>query len=193
MFCTRCLRATVTRRPLPILRQFSTTAPFRSTEPQLSTPTTEPGEVAKDVPAGRSSCPAGTKLTGLNYLKNGHDPIALKDEEYPEWLWSCLDVIKSNKDSADDGAGDEFSKSKKQRKIAAKRQKAVEAQALAEGNLDALAPKIPLQHQSINLVGEENSSVEHNIEAAQKRDDLKRAMRKERKAKIKEDNYLKSM
>lgn len=107
MFCTRCLRATALRRPLPIIRQFSTTIPFRSAEPVLSTPIAEAGE-SKDAPISRSSCPAGTKLTGLNYLKNGQDPVALKDEEYPEWLWSCLDVIKSNKDSADDGAGDEF-------------------------------------------------------------------------------------
>ncbi|KAH6997893.1 mitochondrial ribosomal protein L37-domain-containing protein [Ilyonectria sp. MPI-CAGE-AT-0026] len=192
MFCTRCLRATALRRPLPIIRQFSTTIPFRSAESVLSTPTAEPGE-SKDDPVSRSSCPAGTKLTGLNYLKNGQDPVALKDEEYPEWLWSCLDVIKSSKDSADDGAGDEFSKSKKQRKLAAKRQKTMEAQALASGNLDALAPKIPLQHQSVNITGDENSTVEHNIEAAQKREQLKKAMRKERKAKIKEANYLKSM
>ncbi|KAH8737074.1 mitochondrial ribosomal protein L37-domain-containing protein [Ilyonectria robusta] len=192
MFCTRCLRATALRRPLPIIRQFSTTIPFRSAEPVLSTPIAEAGE-SKDAPISRSSCPAGTKLTGLNYLKNGQDPVALKDEEYPEWLWSCLDVIKSNKDSADDGAGDEFSKSKKQRKLAAKRQKTMEAQALASGNLDALAPKIPLQHQSVNITGDENSTVEHNIEAAQKREELKKAMRKERKAKIKEANYLKSM
>lgn len=50
-------------------------------------------------------------MTGLNYLKNGQDPVAMKDEEYPEWLWSCLDVVKSNKDDADADAGDEFCKS----------------------------------------------------------------------------------
>lgn len=154
-------------------------------------------------------------MTGLNYLKNGQDPVAMKDEEYPEWLWSCLDVVKSNKDDADADAGDEFcksflchftssmqleliadpnlAKSKKQRTLAARRQKALEAKLLAEGNLEALAPKVPVQHQSINLPGAENNSVEHNIEAAAKREELKKAMRKERKAKIKESNYLKSM
>lgn len=64
---------------------------------------------------------------------------------------------------------------------------------MAEGNLEALAPKIPLQHQSINLPGEEGQGVDHNIEAAEKREELKKAMRQERKAKIKESNYLKSM
>ncbi|KAH6898721.1 mitochondrial ribosomal protein L37-domain-containing protein [Thelonectria olida] len=193
MFCTRCLRAAVSRRPLPLLRQFSTTTPFRSAEPQLSTPVSEVGDAPKEGSIQRSICPAGTPLAGLNYFKNGQDPVALKDEEYPEWLWSCLDVIKSNKDSTDDGAGDEFSKSKKQRKLAAKRQKTLEARAFAEGNLEALAPKIPIQQQSVNLPGNDNGGVEHNIEAAKAREELKKAMRKERKAKIKEANYLKSM
>lgn len=84
-------------------------------------------------------------------------------------------------------------KSKKQRKLANKRQKAAEAKALAEGNLEALAPKIPIQQQSINLPGSEGGDVAHNIEAAEARIELKKAMRAERKAKIKEDNYLKSM
>ncbi|KAI5466365.1 mitochondrial ribosomal protein L37-domain-containing protein [Mariannaea sp. PMI_226] len=193
MFCTRCLRATASRRPLPLLRQFSTATPFRSAEPQLSTPVTKAGEAPKEVPIARSVCVPGTQLAGLNYTKGGQDPVALKDEEYPEWLWSCLDVIKSNKGAEDDGAGDEFSKSKKQRKLAAKRQKTLEARALAEGDLEALAPKIPIQQQSINLPGEENGNVLHNIEAAEARGELKKAMRKERKAKIKESNYLKSM
>ncbi|KAM0564184.1 hypothetical protein ACHAPJ_000393 [Fusarium lateritium] len=193
MFCTRCLRAAALRRPQKILRQFTTTTQFRNAEPQLSTPVTAPGEAPKDQPASRSSCAAGTVLNGLNYIKGGQDPVALKDEEYPEWLWSCLDVIKKDGDAEDAEAGDEFSKSKKQRRLAAKRKLALEAQLLAEGNLEALAPKIPLQHQSINITGKENQGVEHNIAAAQKREELKKAMRKERKAKIKESNYLKSM
>lgn len=108
MFCTRCLRATASRRPLPLLRQFSTTAPFRNAEPVLSTPVTEPGESLKDAPLPRSSCRAGTPLNGLNYFKGGQDPLAKKDEEYPEWLWSCLDVLKKSADSEDADAGDEF-------------------------------------------------------------------------------------
>ncbi|KAF4947030.1 hypothetical protein FSARC_14059 [Fusarium sarcochroum] len=193
MFCTRCLRATALRRPQTILRQFTTTTPFRNADAQLSTPVTAPGETPKEAPASRSSCPAGTVLNGLNYFKSGQDPVAKKDEEYPEWLWSCLDVVKKEGEGEDAEAGDEFSKSKKQRRLAAKRKLALEAKLLAEGNLEALAPKIPLQHQSINITGEENQNVEHNIAAAQKREELKKAMRKERKAKIKETNYLKSM
>lgn len=84
-------------------------------------------------------------------------------------------------------------KSKKQRKLAAKRKKALEAKLLAEGNLEALAPKVPLQHQAVNLPGEEGGSLDQNVEAQRARDQLRRAMRVERKASIKESNYLKSM
>lgn len=74
-----------------------------------------------------------------------------------------------------------------------KRRRTLEAKLIAEGNTEALAPKIPLQHQSINLPGEEDGTVQDNLDAADGRQDLKRAMRKARKSKIKEDNYLKSM
>lgn len=88
---------------------------------------------------------------------------------------------------------DPLAKSKKQRRLAAKRQKAAEAELLASGNLEALEPKIPLQQQSINIQGEADGTLTDNIAAADKRQELKLAMRKERKAKIKEANYLKSM
>jgi large subunit ribosomal protein L54 len=46
-------------------------------------------------------------LKGLNYLKGRDDPVALEDEEYPEWLWHCLDVKKKSGD--EEGAvGDLF-------------------------------------------------------------------------------------
>lgn len=63
---------------------------------------------------------------------------------------------------------------------------------MAEGNLEALAPKIPIQQQSINLPGTEGGTVSENLDAAAAREELKKAMRKERRAKIKESNYLKS-
>lgn len=132
-------------------------------------------------------------LTGLNYFKDRTDPVALPDDAYPAWLWKCLEVQKKADEDADEDAGDEFSKSKKQRRLAAKRQRALEARLLAEGNLEALAPKIPLQHQSINLPSNEEGTTEGAIAAQKARENLRKAMRKERKAKIKESNYLKSM
>jgi len=77
--------------------------------------------------------------------------------------------------------------------MAAKRKQKLEAQTLASGNLEALVPKIPFQQQSVNLPGAEKDGVEGAVFAADKREELRRAMRKERKAKIKESNYLKSM
>jgi large subunit ribosomal protein L54 len=50
-----------------------------------------------------------------------------------------------------------------------------------------------LQHQSINLPGDEGGGLEDAVAAAESRDELRRALRKARKAKIKESNYLKSM
>lgn len=114
MFCARCLRATVARRQLPLARHTFSSSSLRfysaAAEPQLSTPATDAGDASKPsstATSSRSICPEGTVLTGLNYTKGGQDPVALKDEEYPEWLWSCLDVMKKA-DAADDNLGDEF-------------------------------------------------------------------------------------
>ncbi|ROW11460.1 hypothetical protein VMCG_00945 [Cytospora schulzeri] len=205
MICRSCLRATALGRQsiipkAPIRRSFFSTIAPRQAAAAAAPATTTP---ADPTPAGdatttteataRSSCPAGTVLNGLNYFKGKADPVALPDNEYPEWLWSCLDVQKKADAEEDEAAGDEFSKSKKQRRLAAKRQRDIEAKILATGNLEALAPKIPLQQQSINLPGAEDGSVEDALMAADKREELRKAMRKERKAKIKEANYLKSM
>lgn len=158
--------------------------------PELDTPT---GEQGSDEKPSRSICRAGTPLNGLNYIKGKTDPVALADEEYPEWLWDCLEVQKKDSDAADDEAGDEFSKSKKQRRLAAKRQRQLEEQIMKSGDLSALAPKVPLSQQSINLPAKEDGDVKDALEASAKREELRKAMRKERKAKIKETNYLKSM
>jgi len=64
---------------------------------------------------------------------------------------------------------------------------------MAAGNLEALAPKIPLQQQTINLPGAEGGSAEDAVLAEAKRRELRQALRRERKAKIKENNFLGSM
>jgi large subunit ribosomal protein L54 len=50
--------------------------------------------------------PAGTPLKGLNFLKDRQDPVALPDEEYPEWLWTVL--ARQEKKGESGGAGDLF-------------------------------------------------------------------------------------
>ncbi|KAI0966318.1 mitochondrial ribosomal protein L37-domain-containing protein [Xylaria arbuscula] len=214
MICRRCLQrasALSTRIPsprtptsmnwsLPIrsrpisntaTRQYAAAAEATTAtaDPLLSTPLADSEGGGQSL----SSCPEGTILTGLNYFKNKTDPVALADDAYPEWLWGCLNVQKKADEGEADDAGDEFSKSKKQRRIAAKRQRVLEAKLLAEGNIEALAPKIPLQHQTINLPANESGTTEGAVAAVGAREDLRRAMRRERKAKIKESNYLKSM
>jgi large subunit ribosomal protein L54 len=50
------------------------------------------------------------QLRGLNFLKGREDPIAMPEEDYPEWLWRCLDTEKKKGDAEAESAGDEFCK-----------------------------------------------------------------------------------
>ncbi|KAJ2900877.1 hypothetical protein IWW38_000252 [Coemansia aciculifera] len=50
-------------------------------------------ESASTAQAPKSIAIHGTQLKGLNIYKEGKDPVALKDEEYPEWLWTLLDEV----------------------------------------------------------------------------------------------------
>lgn len=69
----------------------------------------------------------------------------------------------------------------------------LEAQLLASGDTEALEPKIPLQQQTIDLPANQEGTVRGALEAVEKREELQKAMRKERRAKIKERNFLKGM
>lgn len=64
--------------------------------PTLSTPLGDAGST--EAKPALSTCSEGTLLAGLNYLKNKQDPVALADDAYPEWLWSCLDVTVKKTD-----------------------------------------------------------------------------------------------
>ncbi|KAI9792901.1 MAG: hypothetical protein M1835_007580 [Candelina submexicana] len=168
----------------------------------FSTPLT-PSPAAVGIKATKSHAPiqvvssvvAGTPLKGLGYMKNKPDPIALADQEYPNWLWRCLREMKKKRE-AEGGegrrgggeGGDLFSKSKKQRRVAAKR---LRKQALLDP--ESLAPKIPLQEQSIDLPYNADGSVAGALEAMGSRDELTRAMRGKRKSVIKESNFLRGM
>lgn len=56
---------------------------------------TAPSQSAKTaVQREPSSCPAGTKMNGLSYMKNKPEVFALEDSEYPDWLWTLLDSSK---------------------------------------------------------------------------------------------------
>lgn len=55
-----------------------------------------------------------------------------------------------------------------------------------------MQPKIPIYEQSIDLPAGDGT-VRGAIEAGEARQDLTKAMRDKRRAKIKEDNFLKAM
>ena len=121
MICSNCLRTRFSLRfgvhfqtPLSTIRLFSGTgATYNPAQPPPATPVfTTP--LSKPTPKARAAvalpisfCAAGTKLKGLNYLKGRDDPVALPEEDYPEWLWRCLDVKKSDEEGAGE-IGDEF-------------------------------------------------------------------------------------
>ncbi|PHH52652.1 hypothetical protein CFIMG_001989RA [Ceratocystis fimbriata CBS 114723] len=199
MILRNCLvRASTAARQPAVFRAFSAsslrlsaTTEAASSEATTTTPS-ETGTSALDNNS-TSSCPAGTVLKGLNFLNGQQDPVALPDEAYPTWLWKCLEVKERVKDESEDLAAIEFSKSKKQRRIAAKKARQIEADMMASGDMSALAPKIPLHEQSINLPGSLEGGFDDSMEAAEARAKLKKALRKDRKAKIKEANYLNTM
>ncbi|EMF16311.1 Ribosomal_L37-domain-containing protein [Sphaerulina musiva SO2202] len=177
-------------RQVPTSPTQSSTTPSSSSSPPPPKTKKTPA-AAKNVLSSPSSVPAGTVLKGLNFLKNQQDPVALEDHEYPEWLWSALkrkgDVSGAGAAGAGDDEGDLFSKSKKQRRLAAK---ALKKQQLL--NPESLAPKIPLYEQSIDLPGADGT-IEGNKVAYQAQEELTRAMREKRRSKIKEDNFLREM
>jgi large subunit ribosomal protein L54 len=78
-------------------------------------------------------------------------------------------------------------KSKKQRRVAAKR---LRKEQLANPGL--LVPKIPIYEQSIDLPAGDGT-VEGAVQAAEAREELRKAMRQKRRAGIKENNFLKAM
>jgi large subunit ribosomal protein L54 len=61
------------------------------------------------------------------------------------------------------------------------------------GNTEALAPKIPITAQSIDLPANEEGSVRGALEAEEKREEIRKAMRRQRRANIKERNFLGSV
>ncbi|KAH6723586.1 mitochondrial ribosomal protein L37-domain-containing protein [Leptodontidium sp. 2 PMI_412] len=218
MICTRCLRlsssSSIRTQSPSLIRTFSQTtsiltsptpsasspATSVTTLPSLaqpfSTPLTSPGKLTPSQskakgPAIVSSCPAGTPLKGLNYLKGRDDPVALAEEEYPDWLWTCLD--KKKVEGEEGGAeGDEFSKSAKLRRKAAKRARKLEAMRLAAGEA-APEARIPITQQSIDLPFNSEGTTKGALDAEGKREELRGAMRRERRKGIKEANFLRGM
>ncbi|KAL1411682.1 hypothetical protein Q8F55_002648 [Vanrija albida] len=69
------------------IAHFSSSSSARSTPPP-------PAGKGKAPARPASSLKAGTAMPGLNVFKDGADPVALADEEYPAWLWTLLEEPK---------------------------------------------------------------------------------------------------
>ncbi|KAG9105371.1 hypothetical protein FRC07_009339 [Ceratobasidium sp. 392] len=78
-------------------RSFYSVSCFRTTWRSASSSSAPPNtssSPAAGVKIPTSSCPAQTVLTGLNWLKGQPPVLALKDSEYPPWLWTIMDEKK---------------------------------------------------------------------------------------------------
>ncbi|KAF2756652.1 hypothetical protein EJ05DRAFT_71621 [Pseudovirgaria hyperparasitica] len=215
MICRQCLRASAgnlipisSRTRVVSIRQTRalTSSPILTSPPTSSTATSSAQSLSATPPPSsanasadikarpkpssktitRSTVPAGTPLKGLALMVNQPDPVAMEDREYPDWLWDVL--TPKEKETAEGGSrGDEYLRSKKQRRAAAK---IARREALA--NPEGVAPKIPIYEQSVDLPAGDGS-VDGAVAAGLAREGLSAAMRDKRRAAIKETNMLKKM
>ncbi|KAI9848375.1 MAG: hypothetical protein M1838_000531 [Thelocarpon superellum] len=195
---TRIRKAsTAADAPPPAATSTSAAQPFSTP----LTPSPDPPQIHKvskshAPPLPISSVPAGVPLKGLSYLKNKPDPVAEEESAYPAWLWRCLEPEGSADakgglvaaDGSGAGEGDLFSKSKKQRRLAAKRQRKA-----ASLHPELLLPKIPPEEQSVDLPANETGNLEGALAATVAREDITSRLRQKRRASIKEANFLKGM
>ncbi|KAF7527174.1 hypothetical protein G7054_g10541 [Neopestalotiopsis clavispora] len=216
MICRRCLTSassltrTIPHRAAPvILRSFASTtiqrnaapaaapaAPSTSENPTFSTPLGDAATAAAaEAKPALSACAEGTVLNGLNYLKNKTDPVALADDAYPAWLWSCLDVTVKKSDDA--GAADAEAEFCTEIQEAAPNRRQAPAlprgQAPGRGQPRGPGAQDPPAAAVDKHAGQRGGHGRGRPGAVAAREDLRKAMRKERRSKIKEANYLKSM
>ncbi|ODH51932.1 hypothetical protein GX48_01945 [Paracoccidioides brasiliensis] len=170
--------------PTPFLSSSSpsTALPGAAPPPPPATP-----ESKEDAPPRViSGTPAGTKLKGLNYMKNQPEVFALEDDEYPDWLWSLLDDAK--KKSNTDGEVDTLTMNKKQ----LRHEKRM-------ANSSASDPRnIPLHEQAVDItpadaVAQSPGSLELASSSAETRAQITKSARAARRKAIKEANYLQGM
>ncbi|BGP57728.1 hypothetical protein JCM8202v2_005375 [Rhodotorula sphaerocarpa] len=96
-------------------RSFTSYSPYRA-----------PAAAAQPAAASaipESSCPAGTVLKNLNYLKDASDPTALEDSAYPAWVWTLTESAqKQPTPCADEGANLRHQRKslKRERKVSVK-------------------------------------------------------------------------
>ncbi|OJD19807.1 hypothetical protein AJ78_00307 [Emergomyces pasteurianus Ep9510] len=140
-------------------------------------------------PRVMSGTPAGTKLKGLNYLKNKPEMFAMEDHEYPDWLWGLLDEAKTK--SKADGGVDVSTMNKKQR---LRYERKMAARAASEPR------KIPLHEQAVDITPadavpqtQSPESLEAAASSVSVRAQITKSAREARRKSIKEANFLRGM
>ncbi|KAJ5885016.1 hypothetical protein N7495_009526 [Penicillium taxi] len=178
----------------------STPSAISSATPGVSQPLSTPEGIHTDAkPAAPSkpvierppsSCPAGTKMNGLNYFKNKPDVFAKEDSEYPDWLWDLL-ADPSKQSKSDNGGVDVSTLNKKQRKRYEKKLAA---------RTGHVAPTIPAHHHADDITpASYNRDVlpeDALAEAAagfEKREEVIKSARQARRKSIKEANFLRGL
>ncbi|KAI4191019.1 MAG: hypothetical protein L6R41_000408 [Letrouitia leprolyta] len=188
------------RRSPPAATSTSAAQPFSTPFTPSPSKSTDPTSTSSQPPVTpkSSSLKAGTPLKGLAFLKNREPPVAKEDHEYPDWLWGILDQGKFGTKGAEEGGGegDLFSKSAKQRRIAAR---AARRSASTTSTVEVQAPPVPLHEQSIDLPSAPQNrfgrevDMEAAVKAREAREELTASLRAKRRKSIKEDNFLRSM
>ncbi|KAK2806977.1 hypothetical protein FQN51_005780 [Onygenales sp. PD_10] len=158
--------------------------------PGVAAPTAESAAAASKAataPRILSGTPAGTKLKGLNYMKNKPEVFALEDHEYPDWLWGLLDDAKAK--GKGDGGVDVSTMNKKQR---LRHEKKMAAKAAAEPR------KIPLHEQAIDItsadaVAQSSEPLHLATDSINSRSEITKSARVARRKGIQEANFLSGM
>ncbi|KAJ6087179.1 hypothetical protein N7467_006093 [Penicillium canescens] len=184
----------------PTVGDLTTPSAISSATPGVSQPLSTPEGVHVDVNPGAStkptavrppsSCPAGTKMTGLNYFKNKPDVFAKEDSEYPDWLWGLLgDASKDAKTQK--GGVDPSTLNKKQRKRYEKKLAA---------RTGPLAPKIPAHHHAHDITpapynrdGASTDAMADATDSFGQRSEVIKSAREARRKAIKESNFLRGL
>ncbi|KAJ5110950.1 hypothetical protein N7532_001485 [Penicillium argentinense] len=180
----------------PAAGDSTTPSAISSATPGISQPLSTPetvhvNPVSTPKPAQRppSSCPAGTKMNGLNYFKNKPDVVAKEDHEYPDWLWDLLgDSSKQAKEKK--GGIDLSTLNKKQRKRYEKKLAA---------RTEKLPPKIPAHHHSHDITPalyNREAPADTLNEATDGQDmrmEVTKSAREARRKAIKESNFLRGL
>ncbi|KAL8714410.1 MAG: hypothetical protein Q9220_001743 [cf. Caloplaca sp. 1 TL-2023] len=189
--------ATSTSAAQPFSTPF-TPSPQNTPIPETSSSIPSPSSSQQPKPP-KSSLSAGTPLKGLAFLKNKEPPVAKEDSEYPDWLWGLVpgDGGKEGGEEGGKGGGDAFSKSAKQRRLAARLARNTSLD--PSSSVISSPQTVPLHEQSIDLPAAHANRWGRNIdrEAGEKargaREELGRAMRGGRRKGIKEANFLRGM